>query len=48
MATGASYITAEYSFTALGDGINSIMNMGGEEIDLSNGTSSSSDVSAEG
>jgi hypothetical protein len=28
MATGASYITAEYSFTALGDGLNSIMTMG--------------------
>jgi len=27
MATGASYITAEYSFTALGDGVNSIMTM---------------------
>jgi hypothetical protein len=27
MATGASYITAEYSFTALGDGKNSIMSM---------------------
>ena len=27
MATGASYITAEYSFTALGDGANCIMEM---------------------
>ena len=30
MATGASYITAEYSFTALGDGINCIMSMSDE------------------
>lgn len=29
MATGASYITAEYSFTALGDGTGSIMDMAG-------------------
>jgi hypothetical protein len=30
MATGASYITAEYSFTALGDGTGSIMKMEGD------------------
>jgi hypothetical protein len=38
MATGASYITAEYSFTALGNGVDPIMNMAGN---LSNDASSS-------
>lgn len=40
MATGASYITAEYSFTALGDGTGSIMQM--EEELKSTGTGNSS------
>lgn len=41
MATGASYISAEFSYTALGDGTGSIMKMMGEDIDFGNGTSSS-------
>ena len=31
MATGASYITCDYSFTAIGDGVNSVMMMSGSD-----------------
>lgn len=31
MATGASYITCDYSFTAIGDGVNSVVMMSGKD-----------------
>ena len=39
MATGASYVSAEFSYTALGDGTGSIMNMVGDDINLGNSSS---------
>ncbi len=40
MATGASYITTDYSFTAIGDGVNSVLHM--TDDDPTAGSSSSS------
>ena len=44
MATGASYISCDYSFTAMGDGVNGVMLMYDNDL---TGSSTSSSSSAE-